>query len=179
MKPCVLAFSGPIASGKTTIAKSLSKALEWKYASFGDFVRAEAVLRGKNLESREVLQEIGNDLISQGWGIFCKAVLDGADWKSGEGLVIDGIRHVDGMQVLKGIVVPLDVYLIYITIDKDVRSQRLVDKNIQPHDLIHIEQHSTEVQVPNALLSLADIILNGGDIADNIVATLKEWLVER
>jgi dephospho-CoA kinase len=176
MKPCVLAFSGQIASGKTTIAKSASKVLEWKYASFGDFVRAEAVLRGKNPESREDLQETGNKLIGHGWELFCKAVLECANWKPGEGLVIDGIRHVEGLQVIREIVAPLNIYLIYIAVDEEIRNRRLASKNIQQEKLLQIEHHDTETQVPNTLLSLADTVLDGGGATDSAVVYLRNWL---
>ena len=176
MKPCVLAFSGPIASGKTTIAKSASRVFEWKFASFGDFVRAEAVLLGKNPESREDLQETGNILIGHGWKLFCKAVLECANWRPGEGLVVDGIRHVEGLQDIREIVTPLHVYLVYVAVDEEIRNQRLASKNIQQDKLLQIEHHSTETQVPNVLLSMADTVLDGGGNKDSIVVGLIEWL---
>lgn len=93
MKPAAIAFSGSIASGKSTIAAAVAEALHWPCVSFGNYVRFVARSQGL-VESREVLQAIGADLVEKDVAEFARAVLAQADWRPGQSIVIDGIRHV-------------------------------------------------------------------------------------
>ena len=116
MKTAVLSFAGPIASGKTTLSKEVSRKLSWKYASFGGVIKNEAIKRGYNPVSREIMQEIGNEFIESGWKNFCNLVLNDVHWVQGEGLVVDGVRHVEGLMTITEIAAPQTVYfnlLIY------------------------------------------------------------------
>jgi len=104
--PLILAFSGGIGSGKSTLSSGVAEALEWPRVSFGRYVRAVALDRGLDAESREVLQEVGESLITAGWVPFCRAVLTQADWRPERSLVVDGIRHVEALQTLRALAAP-------------------------------------------------------------------------
>ncbi len=177
MKPLVIAFAGPIASGKTTIALNIAAKLEWTYTSFGAYLRKEARKRGLDSSSRHVLQEIGNSIIAQGWERFCLDVLADGKWTPGTGLIIDGIRHGKGLETIKTLVKPLDTCLIYIHIDNVLRQTRLSAKNIiDIKELTCIENHPTERQVKDTLRVLADFEINGSLQVENIVNEIFLWL---
>ena len=176
MKPVVLAFSGPIASGKTTIAHAIAETLNWRFASFGDFVRKEAHRR--QLESsRKVLQDLGNEIISQGWESFCQAVLVDSGWICGQGLIIDGIRHIEGLETVRKLVSPVPTFLAFVQIDDQTRRARLHEKNIlKGRELKRIDTHDTERQVKGILEGVADVIVDGALPVEITVRDLIIWL---
>lgn len=171
-----MAFSGSIASGKTTISKQTASVLGWKYGSFGDFIRKEAARRGADPGARETLQEIGQELIEKGWEKFCWAVLKDAGWQKDESLALDGIRHQEALATIRTIVSPLPTYLIYVQVNEVSRTKRLLDKKINANELVRFEQHSTEQQVKNKLLDVSDLVINGAKPLDDSVKTVINWL---
>jgi dephospho-CoA kinase len=179
MKPAVLAFSGRIASGKTTVSLEISRQLGWKRASFGDFVRKEAYRRGFDNTSRKTLQEIGNELIERGWTAFCLSVLGEAQWEAGEGLVIDGIRHLEGLEAIREIVSPLKLFLLFISVNSEIREHRLSKKSIGKGQIAAIEEHSTESQVRGHLKDHADLIIDGATPISSIVQSIMDLLTKQ
>ena len=162
LKSIILAFSGGIGSGKTTLSKEVSTLLNWKRISFGDYVRAVAIERGIDNNSREKLQELGESLIEKGWDAFCNGLLKKYQWKSDECLVIDGIRHKEAIDTLRKITFPSKVFLIFISLDFKNRQQRLLENgNKQINDLRRFDSHSTETQVSSVLSQTSDLILDG------------------
>src|SRR5437764_382109 len=116
----VLAVSGKIASGKSTLASTFANEVGWPYVSFGDYVRQIARQRGLE-DTREVLQEIGDELIRQNLEGFCRSVLAQADWKPGQPLVIDGVRHFEVDDLLRRMVGPSKYVLTYVSVDDQTR----------------------------------------------------------
>ena len=124
MQTIVLGFSGPIASGKTTISMKLAKHLGCPRVSFGDYVRKVASERGLDVLSRDVLQNVGESLIREGWKKFCSSVLEQVKWEPGGTLVVDGVRHKEALTNLKELTAPSKMFLIYVTasqVDKEKR----------------------------------------------------------
>lgn len=162
MKSIILAFSGGIGSGKTTLSKEVSTLLNWKRISFGDYVRAVAIERDIDSNSREKLQELGESLIEKGWDVFCNDLLKKYQWKSDQCLVIDGIRHKEAIDTLRKITFPSKVFLIFISLDFKNRQQRLLENGVkQINDLQRFDSHSTETQVSSVLSQISDLILDG------------------
>ncbi|MCL7451691.1 MAG: AAA family ATPase, partial [Anaerolineae bacterium] len=142
MNTFVLAFSGSIGSGKTTITEAVAKSLGWKLASFGRVVRKEARQRGLDPESRETLQLLGSELIEEGWEGFCQAVLVDAGWKQGEGLLVDGIRHIEALEMLRILVQPLRLFLIHVHVKACMREKRLFNRNgYTKQDIYEMDRH--------------------------------------
>jgi hypothetical protein len=119
-RPMVLVFAGRLASGKSTLSAGVAGALGWPYVSFGEYVRQVARSRGLDW-SRHVLQELGAALIGQDCEGFCRAVLGQTDWDPGQPLVIDGLRHVEAVDVLRQLVAPSTLLLIFITVNEPAR----------------------------------------------------------
>lgn len=176
MKSFVLAFSGSIGSGKTTLSLSVAKTLNWPYISFGNYVRTVARRRGLG-ESREVLQEVGESLIQEGWEQFCKSTLTQITWEPGQPLVIDGIRHVEAVEMLRLLVLPSELLLIHIMLDELTRKTRLHKRSSSDYDRMQsIEEHSTEVQVKKQLPEMANLIVSGKRAIDDNIRVVLTWI---
>jgi hypothetical protein len=174
----VIGFAGRKKSGKTTISQAVANATGWQYASFGDFVRHQANQKGLDSTSTVVLQDLGENLIAEGWPKFCREVVAHSGWKPGTGLIIDGIRHVEAVQQLKSIVAPLNFGLVYVTTDGDTLRGRRASSDLK---FAVIESHSTEAQVTSTLPSVADLTVDGAisveKITERIIAFIDDFSV--
>jgi dephospho-CoA kinase len=157
-------ISGGIAAGKTSVALCLADALEAPFASFGNYVRAEAARR-QLAADRHSLQEVGEGLITElGWDRFCRAVLDhGGVAEGSSSAVIDGIRHVDAFEALKSIASPTPFYLVFLDVPDELRSSRLEAGGIPREEIALIERHPTERDVSDALRERASVVVSGSD----------------
>ncbi|MCE9551904.1 MAG: AAA family ATPase [Planctomycetes bacterium] len=167
MNPCVIGFSGRIKSGKTTISRAIAEHLRWPCSSFGDYVRAVAKDRGLTLDSRVVLQEVGETLIEAGWPKFCHDVLAMSGWQPGMSLIVDGIRHVDAVDEISRTVAPLRFFLIHVGIDEMERIERIHVHDLKDYSLT--ELHSTETDVKDALPSMALLVVDGTKAIDIVM----------
>jgi len=168
LKPAVICLSSRMGAGKSTLANSLAGALGWAHTSFGDYVREIARQRGSD-QSREALQQIGEELISTNVQSFSQAVISQLDWRNG--CVIDGIRHRQVFQAIENIVNPLPTFLVFVDIDESVRRKRLHERGMTDDQIDAADRHSTEAQVRGTLKQHADIVLDGSrDIPDLVIA---------
>ncbi len=159
---------------------ALSEKLGWTFASFGDYLRREAQRLNLDHTSREVLQSLGNQSIAGGWEDFCSAVLKDAGWQNGDGLVIDGIRHIQATEVLRRLVAPLELFLVYVSTDKAVRKVRLRERSVSEDSLIEIlEKHDTETQVKEILEIYADLVVDGNRDLKEIIRFILSWMDAR
>ncbi|MCI0489030.1 MAG: AAA family ATPase [Blastocatellia bacterium] len=175
MKSIVIGFVSEIAGGKSSLSARFAEEMGWPYVSFGDYVRWVARQRGLDDSEGEILRQIGESLIEQDYEGFCKAVLSQASWRPGEPLVIDGIDHLRVKQALEKLVAPSEFILTYISVDEQIRRQRLHNEGIDdPARIERIESASTETQVRNEIPQIADITLDGTEQPEKLVEELKE-----
>jgi transcriptional regulator with XRE-family HTH domain/Zn-dependent peptidase ImmA (M78 family)/adenylate kinase family enzyme len=176
LEPLVLAFSGKMGSGKSTLSQQVADALGWKRASFGDYLRVFARSQGLE-ESREVLQDLGESLVIKDPTAFCHSVLTHFQWHSGEPLVIDGVRHAAVLDSLRKLVAPLELRLVFIEIDEGTRIKRLqkIDKSVLDR-LAVVESHSTEREVVSTLPALAAWHVQGDRPVDQVVQEILAWV---
>jgi cytidylate kinase/transcriptional regulator with XRE-family HTH domain/Zn-dependent peptidase ImmA (M78 family) len=175
LEPQVVAFSGQRASGKSTISTEVAKALNWKLASFGQYLRAKAKQQGVS-ESTENLQELGAAMVQEP-DQFCDAVLAFSGWQSGEPLVIEGIRHQEIMESLRRRVAPLEVRLVYLDVDEEERKRRLEKREQSTPDRTWaVESHSTEKQVKHILPQQADLRISTQETEEVVVHRIVEWV---
>jgi dephospho-CoA kinase len=177
LEPLVLAVSGRIGSGKTTVASGVANALGWKRASFGEFVRAVARSQGLD-DRREVLQEVGARLVEKGTADFCRSLLAHFHWESGEPLVVDGVRHREILESLRALVSPLQVRLVYVDVDDEARQRRLTQLGelTTSGQLGELDSHSTEREVTQELAAAAAFRVSGTRPVDEIVRDIVEWV---
>jgi transcriptional regulator with XRE-family HTH domain/dephospho-CoA kinase len=175
LEPQVLAFAGKIGSGKSTLSEEVANALQWKRASFGDYVRTVAKSQGLET-SREVLQELGAALVKRPEE-FCRAMLAHYGWQSGEPLVIDGVRHKEILDALRVIVAPLEVRVVYLDIDEEKRHERLLrEEEGDSKKLAQVEAHSTEQQAGDLLPKIADLKVSGDRPVEDLVRDIVTWI---
>lgn len=176
MKPkIVLGIAGKMGSGKSTLSTALAEDTGLKCASFGNYVRYIARQEGRNPESKEILQEIGESLVEKDPKEFCLSVLEFADWKPDQSLIVEGIRHVEVSSALQQITAPSKFVLTYFDIDEDIRRERLLrDRGVDLNQLEKLDSHSTEAQVKTKLLQLADYRLNANEPVETLVKRLRE-----
>lgn len=169
----VVAVSGQIASGKSTLASQFASEEGWPYVSFGDFVRSIAK-KDRIAETRENLQDIGDRLIREDLEGFCRGVLSQVDWRPGQPLVIDGVRHTEVSFLLRRMVAPSKYILTYVEVDDETRRQRLREEGRERSDSIErVETHPTEEQVKLVLPRIADYILDGTAPIPSLIEKLK------
>jgi len=157
----VLSFAAPIEAGKTTISTSVATRLDAPRVSFGGYLRRIAQENGLEV-TRENLQDLGDQLVSRDVRAFCEEVLKQQPWQPGRPLIIDGVRHVEVLDVLSEILAPAEGYLIYINVDRTTQSKRLEHDELRHEKpLEELEQHPTELQVRSKLPDRAALVLDG------------------
>ena len=171
----ILGFSGSIGSGKSTLSAELAKTLKYKYASFGMYVRKLAVNLGYIDASRSQLQEIGEALVRTEARSFCQSVLQAAEWSQGEGLIIDGIRHLHIWKILHHICAPQKLFLIYILVDENIRRERVISRD-RDKEFTSAMRHSTELQVKEILRLKADLLVDGNETVEKNIELISNSL---
>lgn len=177
MKPIFLVFAGGIGSGKTTLSTKMAKELGWHYLSFGNYIRSLAKKQGRSL-SRASLQELGEKMIiKNGWETFCKNFLENGNWDKSKPYIIDGLRHIEVLNVFKTINNPHDVFLVFISLSYKNRSKRFLKREEnRKFNLSQYESHSTEIQTNSLLCEFADLTLNGKKSINKLVKEILIWL---
>ena len=168
-----VAFAGKLGSGKTTVTRSLAEALGWPRASFGDYVRE--VVRKQGLEeTRENLQRVGTQLLERDRESFCTSVLLTCGWKAGQNLIIDGLRHVETIEIIRKLVYPAALKIVFISVPESTRLVRLQQRG--EGDVVTAERHPSEQQVGSAVYLCADFVIEGTRPLRSIVAELTGWI---
>lgn len=163
----IIGFSGQPSSGKTTLSRRVASELGFARASFGDYVRSVAREKGLDENDRSVLQNVGESLIKSGWTEFCTAILKAANWRDGDSIVVDGIRHEKAITTIKEITKPQPFRLIHLEVADDLRLERLGDAS---SELAKMDAHSTEADVKNVLRSMADKCIDSSRHLDEVIA---------
>lgn len=116
MRPIVL--TGPMASGKSSIARQVADECDARVLSFGDLVRAEAERRGL-AEDRSTLQNLGQELFaSEGPLGMSEMLLE--DRRAD--VIVEGVRHVQVLEALNELLP--DLVFVYLTAPASVLDER-------------------------------------------------------
>ena len=169
----VLAVSGGMGSGKSTLSVRLASELGWSRASFGDYVRSVATAKRRST-SRKNLQEIGQQLVEASPADLCAGVLQQALWVPGDSLVIDGLRHPQVKEALEKAVAPSRLLHVHLSVDPTIRAGRLAIDG-KDAEWQRMESHAVEHDTEN-LASSADKVLDGSLPPDEILAQVEAWL---
>lgn len=166
----VLAFSGAIGSGKSSVTKALAANLGYPRVSFGEHVREVVAKEGLDPTDRAILQDVGQRLVLTKLQDFVRDVLARADWCANGHLIIDGLRHVEVLMELKRQVDPRPFRLVHIRVDEDARQERLTArKGLDPRLAQQYDKHVTEAQIREIIPQYADRIVDGNQPFDRVV----------
>ena len=173
----VIAFSGPIGAGKSTISQKVANLLHWPRVSFGEYVQKVAAANGQDPKDRSVLQRLGQALVLADVDDLVEQVLKQCEWRDEGNLVVDGLRHAEVRHALIQKIKPNVLKHVFVTVDEDTRQQRVREEDkIEPRILMRFDQDITEAQVPRILREYRDIEVSGklpGEIAaKEVVARL-------
>ncbi len=169
----VVGVSGPISSGKTTVAHGLEKR-GLVYGRYSQVVADEAVKQGRGT-TRQALQEVGQMIhveLGQRW---LNRQLLGRYGDRGQMFVVDGLRWPEDRAFWLERYGPAFTH-IHLDVSADIRRQRFVQRNGPHADFDDASHHDVEQGVEK-LLQLADRILpNEGEhhalcACDEIVTT--------
>lgn len=154
-------------AGKSTVAKYLADKLSIPIVSFGAYLMHYA--ESKDLPpTRDVLQEIGNALVSENVDNFVDKVFKYANLRLPIAIV-EGIRHKSVRSALKNITE--DLLLIFIDVDQQIRYQRYCsgqktsDSQITFQEFLEKDYHSVEAEIES--LKQDCQIISGSDHSSN------------
>ncbi|HXQ74654.1 MAG TPA: AAA family ATPase [Pyrinomonadaceae bacterium] len=161
----IVAFSGPIGAGKSTISQKVAELLHWPRVSFGEYVQSVADKNNLDRNDRTVLQRLGQALVLSDVDEFVRAVLSQKQWRNerDEGdLVIDGLRHAEVRHALVQQTRPNVLKHVFVTVDEDTRQERVrMEDHIEPRMLMRYDQDITEAQIPRIMREYKDVEVNG------------------
>ena len=169
---CIYAFGGSSKSGKTTIGRLFAQELGLRFASFGDYVRKEATGRGFRNPTPADLQTVGFSLFKTDLIGFCQSVLTDAGFVLGEGLVIDGVRHLDTVSVLKELVGDQPLRIVYLESSLEARRER---GSFTRDDLDELDSHPVEAET-QAVKKVANFVLDTSLLTPgDSLARIRAW----
>jgi cytidylate kinase len=162
----IIAISGKMASGKTTLAKALAEEVGGTAVSFGDHVRAIAASQGRPFD-RGTLQEIGQAAVEADATKFAVDTLDGSKLAAGAILVLEGLRHVSVRDALRDYArsIGSEIRFIYIETEEEQRTTRLRARGDSQEATAWHEAHASEADVRVRLRDEADLIAHRGEDA--------------
>jgi cytidylate kinase len=149
----IICVSGGIASGKTTLCAALAESIPGaQRLSFGDVVRLRTRAQGLEL-TRENLQKVGEQCISEGWPAFVDAMLSGLS-SSTDVLIVDGVRHLEPVLQLREIFPAAPLTLAFLRVEGEELRKRLDSRGESATAQLHPVEADLEIVHANADLQL-------------------------
>jgi len=167
-----------MASGKTTVGKTLAEILNWPRAGFGDYVRAQLEQMGGDPSSRRDLQDLGQSLVDRDPDGFCRAVLQAVNFQAGGNLILDGVRHVDIYMRVGRLVAPSNTKLIYIAAEDRLVRQRMKSRGQADFELGQAESHRVEAEVRVSISEIADLEVDGAAPLEQLLLAILSTLTD-
>lgn len=174
-EPLVVGFAGYKGSGKTTIASAVTQHTRGTLASFGAYVRTKAP-RGVDPVT---LADLGAQLLATlGPEQLVRRTIEAAGWDGSGPLIVEGIRHVDVLDVL--LTYSSQFRLIFIDTPEGVRQQRLQERDgLRASAIATLQSHSTEAGV-ESLRSRADLVVDASsEQGDGTARAVIRWIEEQ
>ncbi|MCJ2075981.1 AAA family ATPase [Methylobacterium sp. E-016] len=180
MADFVIAISGGIGAGKSTLAEKLADKLDGVRASFGREVREYARINGESPDDRSVLQQLGQALVLTDCEGFVRRVLDQQPNVGRRHLIVEGVRHIEVLRELKDQVRPKRLHLVHIMTPGSTREQRVMERDRVERRLVaRYDNDITEAQVSRILPQYAALTVNG-DLpitlqVNQVMQKIAEW----
>lgn len=165
----LLCFSGAIGSGKSSVSTAVANALGWQQNGFGDYLRREISRRGGDPNSRQALQDLGQQRVEADPAAFCRDVLAEGGFTPGADFVIDGIRHVSIFDILAQVSKPSQARLLFLQAEDGTRATRVGTRS-DAQDFARASEHRVEEELRDALPHHADGVVNAEQSLDRVVS---------
>lgn len=177
----LVCLAGQIGAGKSSVRRALARELGWNHASFGDYLRVKLELSGGDPTSREALQELGKaEIESDSFG-FCQRVLASGGFRKGESFLIDGVRHVDVLRILRELARPSTTKLLFLGATDDLRRARVASR-ADYADFARAEEHPVEAEVRDSVRNHADVVVDASPMIEFVTADcltrIRTWATE-
>lgn len=174
----IIVLAGPIASGKTTIAKLLAERYGFVYLKSKETLMRLLRERGESI-NENTLQAIGKEVVEKiGGRGLTELVLQ--DYDSSKNYVYDSIRNIDDCVYLRERFRER-FKLIYLDLPEGIRKQRYVlriGREISEESFYRRASHPVEAEIPY-LSSEADALIVNYDqetTLNNIDSLLQLWM---
>jgi hypothetical protein len=175
LMPPVFLISGSSRVGKTSLAKEIARLVDGSFVSFGDHVRSIAIsISDRNANNRKILQDLGQQLVDRDPHGFCIAVIERASDSSCAPLVVDGLRHLSLLPILKELLPGRDVSLIFMESSLRIRQSRW-DGTTSADEIEAFDSHPVETDL-SALRQRSDLIINTSDGFETALKVFLDWL---
>ena len=173
----IIAISGRTASGKTTLARALAKALGGTAGSFGDYVRKLAAALGREPD-RPNLQAIGQAAVEVDAAGFLADFLRWLGPPAGGDLVLDGLRHASVRDALlaHAEAVGTQIHFVHIRTDDHQRAERLRARGDDDDATASHDAHPSEADVRDRLSEEADLRITRSEDLERMVAEIMDSL---
>jgi len=163
-------FVGKICSGKSSLARSLSKKIESPIASFGKYVKEYALKNGQSIE-RNNLQNLGQSFINDDPENFLKDLIRFTG--DSDLIIFEGVRHLVIYNAIKKL--SHKSISFYLDVSTDMRFQRFNNresKSISLTEFLEQDNHQVEKDI-DILQPLCDFVINGTQEVDLLVEFIK------
>lgn len=167
----IIGIGGKIGSGKTFWRNKISEYLECKSISFSDWLKQIAKDRHIENIDRNILQDIGAEVLLKGYDFITKEILQYTSWDSDNILVIDGIRDIGFYNYLKNFIYPNESILLYIKVEENIRQKRIKDRSEYLINEAHYSEGNSSLIEKNA-----DCIITELSTVDEICEKIKAKL---
>jgi len=158
----VVTLSGAIGSRRSDLAAKLEAHLRWPRVKFSDYIKAMIAADGGDPENRIQLQSYGQKLVQNRLEEFVDGVLKMAQgWQRGGDLIVDGLRHVEVLVMLKQKVAPSRVLYVDVSVDPLRREEGAKNRGIIEQMLYRYDRDLTEAQLARILPAYADLKVDG------------------
>jgi dephospho-CoA kinase len=174
----IIGIAGPIASGKSTFARSLAGRHSFKLIGFGEYVRRVARARGLDAADRRVLQDLGQSLVDQDVKSFVEGVFDHANFSPAERILLDGIRHETVWDEIIAFAASQgsSAKLIFLEMPEEERQRRLSMRGLSEDQANAQDTHASEADVRDRLLNRADLRLGALQSEESMLASIAARL---
>lgn len=178
LMPPVFLISGSSRVGKTSLAKEIARLVDGSFVSFGDYVRflATSISDGR-ATNRKILQDLGQQLVERDPHGFCIAVIERASGSSCEPLVVDGLRHLSLLPILRVLLPGRDLSLIFVESSLGIRKSRW-DAETSEDEIATFDSHPVETDL-SALRQRSDLTINTSDGFEAALKVFLGWLADK
>lgn len=174
----IICFAGGIGSGKSSVSLALAGRLNWKRASFGEYLRFLSRADGTTA-TRQELQDLGKRMVEESEERFCVNVLAHGGVIAGGNGFVDGLRHVSVLKRLRVLLAPSAVRLILLSVPAKDRHARVISR-ADGGEFVTADSHPVEAETRDALPGLADLTIDSTITFDRVVdqcaSAIRQWV---